>query len=100
MPIEELHEDKQIINKQSPDEPRKECSTCRWWSRCEPHPDAISSWGFDSFEFGECRAVPPTALGKDRTRTAEHNGNITVVIKLARFPHTFEDDWCGMWVQG
>ena len=77
----------------------RECSNCRWWCRARPLPETIELWGMEMFAFGECRAVPPTTLGSDKKLIAQNDPEqqTHVFIKLARFPHTYNYDWCGMW---
>lgn len=78
----------------------KRCGTCRWWLKALVPPDQQEAWGQKVFNFGECRAVPPTALASNRTyESAGEAGRqkATVSIKQARFPHTYDLDWCGSW---
>lgn len=78
---------------------RKDCSTCRWWVRARPLPEAVEAWGMEMFPFGECRGMPPSALAGEKIMQAQNDptGNIKAIVKQARFPHTVPDDWCGMW---
>ena len=79
----------------------KECASCRWWTVMRPTPDTVKQWGIEEFPFGECRAMPPTALATSTPFPPPTAQAIpAVAIKNARFPHTFPDDWCGAWVAG
>lgn len=86
-----------------PEEPKKElkaCENCMWWLRAYTAPEEAKAWGKSAFDFGECRAVPPTALSTNRTYEAAGDrgkARPTVTIKQARWPHTYNIDWCGMW---
>ena len=86
---------------ESEDIKKRDCSTCRWWTRAKPMPEAVEVWGMEMFPFGECRAAPPSALQGDRKMQAVNDptGQTFVSIKQARFPHTQPADWCGMWTE-
>ena len=76
------------------------CVNCNWWLQALIPDSQQAAWSSQGFNFGECRACSPTALPTNRTY--ESAGEVgqqraKVTIKQARFPHTFEDDWCGMW---
>ena len=77
----------------------QECTSCRWWTRAKPLPEAVELWGMEMFPFGECRGMPPTALSGDRRLQAANDpsGDTFINVKQARFPHTYPTDWCGMW---
>lgn len=79
----------------------KVCANCAWWLRALVPPEQQDAWGQQTFNFGECRACPPTALSSNRKyESAGEAGQqkATVSIKQARFPHTYDNDWCGSWV--
>ncbi len=95
MPNEELiSEEKEVAERIE-----RVCNTCRWWTRERPQPGTVETWGLEMFPFGECRQSPPTALPGDRRFAAVNDvtGELFVNIKLARFPHTYPQDWCGGW---
>ncbi len=98
MPEENVVKVKDVINEDQVQE-LKECSNCRWWSRARPLPATIELWGMEMFAFGECRGSPPSALAGDRKLVAQNdpNGETFVLVKQARFPHTYHDDWCRVW---
>ena len=78
----------------------KRCSNCQWWLKALVPGEEKDAWGEQLFHFGECRQSPPTALSGNRTY--ESAGEVgakkaSVIIKQARFPHTFDTDWCGSW---
>jgi len=96
---EEIIEIEEKSVKRSVDKKEYICKTCKWWTRCRPLPGQEELWGLEMFHFGECRAMPPTALGQDKKIMAPNDstGKIVASIKLSRFPHTNVDDWCGQW---
>ena len=84
----------------APEKVVKCCGTCKWWLRAYTTPDQAKSWGKQAFDFGECRGMPPTALSSNRTYEAageKDKPRPTVTIKQARFPHTYDVDWCAFW---
>jgi len=81
------------------DKDRRDCSTCKWWTRARPIAETVEVWGMEMFAFGECRGTPPSALPGERKLVAQNDpdGETYVLIKQARFPHTYHNDWCGWW---
>ena len=99
MPDDTMHEDKETEQPVTKPEPKR-CGTCMWWLQAIVPEQQQGTWGKQEFNFGECRACPPTALPTNRTyesagEVGQHRAKVT--IKQARFPHVFDDDWCGMW---